>query len=126
MDYIMVWQRDKHAYKSNQKKKETDETDSINFIQSSLKSHPLWVTLYVYISKIIRAYLYKYKIYEEQITKNWAIFHYNKKRRRRESLGISVIFLFYNLFMVKASPTILCYNLSLEAILNFLCLYSFS
>ena len=39
----MIWQRNKFTVVRN---REYKETDSMNSVQSSLKPHPLWVTLY--------------------------------------------------------------------------------
>ena len=44
MAYIMIWQRKKQVYVEG--KSEYKETERINSVQSSLKTHPLWVTLY--------------------------------------------------------------------------------
>ena len=44
MMYLMIWQKNKFTVLGNHKYK---ETDSINSLQSSLKAHPLWVTLYM-------------------------------------------------------------------------------
>jgi len=41
MAYIMIWQRKKQVYVEGES--EYKKIDSINYVQSSLKSHPLWV-----------------------------------------------------------------------------------
>ena len=46
MAYLMVWTRKKEVYVVTGKHK-CMKTDNINYIQSSLKSRPLWVTLYL-------------------------------------------------------------------------------
>ena len=43
----MSWQRKKHLFTITENQKYT-EIDSINSGQSSLKSYPLWVTLYIH------------------------------------------------------------------------------
>ena len=47
MAYLIIWRSKKNKF-SVAGNREYKETDSINFIQSSLKTHPLWVTLAVY------------------------------------------------------------------------------
>ena len=49
MSYSIIWQRNKFIVAGN---RECEETDSINFVQSSLKSHPLWETLYVIVTVV--------------------------------------------------------------------------
>ena len=44
MAYIMIWQRKKQV--NSCRNSEYKETDNIHSVQSSLKSLPLWVTLY--------------------------------------------------------------------------------
>ena len=50
MVYLLNWQGGKKVA-NNQKYK---ETDNINVVQSSLKSHPLWVTLYIINYKLTK------------------------------------------------------------------------
>ena len=50
MAYLMIWQRKKQVYRlagNNEFKKK----DNIDSVESSLKSHPLWVNLYVFETK---------------------------------------------------------------------------
>ena len=44
MAYLMSWQRRKPVSVAGNQ--EYTETDSVNFVYLSFKSHPLWVTLY--------------------------------------------------------------------------------
>ena len=50
MAYLMIWQRNKFTVAGNCEYK---ETDSIKAVQSYLKSHPLWVTLYLKFLKSV-------------------------------------------------------------------------
>ena len=59
MAYLMVWTRKKEVYVVTGKHK-LMETDNINYVQSSLKSRPLWVTLYFEVFD--RNYFYQNKI----------------------------------------------------------------
>ena len=45
------------------------ETESINSVQSSLKSQPLWVTLYDYFSSMSLAYIFSFNLYDFKIWK---------------------------------------------------------
>ena len=46
--YLIIRQKKQFTFAGSHERK---KTDSINFVQSSLKSHPLWVTLYFLILK---------------------------------------------------------------------------
>ena len=59
MPYLMIWQRNTQVSVAGNRNYK--ETDSINSVQSSLKSHPLWVTLYIF-----REYRGTHKLWDEK------------------------------------------------------------
>ena len=59
MAYLMVWTRKKEVYVVTGKHK-CMKTDNINYIQSSLKSHPFGVALYFEVFD--RNYFFKTKL----------------------------------------------------------------
>ena len=52
-DYLMIWKIKKEVFFPVSGNHENDETDSVNSVKSSFKSHPLWLTLYIKYPNIV-------------------------------------------------------------------------